>query len=174
MQAALNGTDPVVFFESQRIYDVGEKFHEGGVPKEEYEIAIGDVDVITKGADVTILSIGATLYRAYDAVKELKEKYGVSAELINLHSLVPLDYTKILESVKKTGKVVLASDACARGKLPGRGGEEYHRACLRLSGCAACSGWRPELDHTALRVRQVFLPAEGVDPGCDQREDYAA
>ena len=74
----------------------GEKFHEGGVPREEYEIAFGDVDVITKGSDVTILSIGATLYRAYDAVKELKEKYGVSAELINLHSLVPLDYTKIL------------------------------------------------------------------------------
>ena len=51
------------------------------------------------------------------APKELKEKYGISAELINLHSLVPLDYTKILESVKKTGKVVLASDACARGSF---------------------------------------------------------
>ncbi len=117
MQAALNGTDPVVFFESQRIYDVGEKFHEGGVPKEEYEITMGDVDVITEGSDLTILTVGATLYRAYDAVKELKEKYGLSAELINLHSLVPLDYTKILESVKKTGKVVLASDACARGSF---------------------------------------------------------
>ena len=117
MQAALNGTDPVVFFESQRIYDVGEKFHEGGVPKEEYEITMGDVDVITTGSDITILTVGATLYRAYDAVKELKEKYGISAELINLHSLVPLDYTKILESVKKTGKVVLASDACARGSF---------------------------------------------------------
>lgn len=117
MQAALNGTDPVVFFESQRIYDIGEKFHEGGVPKEEYEITMGDVDVITEGSDITILTVGATLYRAYDAVKELKEKYGISAELINLHSLVPLDYTKILESVKKTGKVVLASDACARGSF---------------------------------------------------------
>ena len=117
MQAALNGTDPVVFFESQRIYDVGEKFHEGGVPKEEYEITMGDVDIITEGSDVTILTVGATLYRAYDAEKELKEKYGISAELINLHSLVPLDYTKILESVKKTGKVVLASDACARGSF---------------------------------------------------------
>ena len=117
MQAALNGTDPVVFFESQRIYDGGEKFHEGGVPTEEYEITMGDVDVITTGSDITILTVGATLYRAYDAVKELKEKYGISAELINLHSLVPLDYTKILESVKKTGKVVLASDACARGSF---------------------------------------------------------
>ena len=56
MQAALNGTDPVVFFESQRIYDVGEKFHEGGVPKEEYELPFGDVDVITTGSDITAVS----------------------------------------------------------------------------------------------------------------------
>lgn len=117
MQAALNGTDPVVFFESQRIYDIGEKFHEGGVPEGEYEIPMGDVDVITKGDDITIITVGATLYRAYDAVQELKEKYGISAELINLPCLVPLNYEQILESVKKTGKVVLASDACVRGSF---------------------------------------------------------
>jgi 2-oxoisovalerate dehydrogenase E1 component len=45
MAAALNGTDPVVFFESQRIYDVGEQFHEGGVPEESYQIPIGEPDV---------------------------------------------------------------------------------------------------------------------------------
>jgi len=117
MQAALNGTDPVVFFESQRIYDIGEKFHEGGVPEGEYEIQIGDVNIVKPGSDITMITIGATLYRAYEAAKELEEKYGVSVELINLHSLAPLDYTKIIESVKKTGKVVMASDACARGSF---------------------------------------------------------
>ena len=117
MQAALNGTDPVVFFESQRIYDKGECFHEGGVPAEEYEIPFGKVDVIKRGTDLTILTIGATLYRAMDAVKELEEKYGMSCEVINLCSLVPLDYTEIIESVKKTGKVVLTSDACTRGSF---------------------------------------------------------
>ena len=117
MKAALNGTDPVVFFESQRIYDVGEQFREGGVPAEDYEIEIGDTNVVRTGSDLTILTIGATLYRAADAAKLLDERYGVSAEIINLHSLVPLDYTKIIESVKKTGKVVLASDACARGSF---------------------------------------------------------
>ncbi len=117
MQAALNGTDPVVFFESQRIYDKGEEFHEGGVPEEPYEIEMGDVNIVKKGSDITILTIGATLYRAMDAAKELEEKYGMSAEVINLHSLVPLNYEKIVESVKKTGKVVLASDACARGSF---------------------------------------------------------
>ncbi len=115
METALKGTDPVVFFESQRIYDVGEQFHEGGVPAERYEITIGDVNKVRDGKDITILTIGAALYRAMDAAKELSEKYGMEADVINIHSLVPLDYTKIIESVKKTGRVVLVSDACARG-----------------------------------------------------------
>lgn len=117
MQAALNGTDPVVFFESQRIYDKGEEFHEGGVPEEAYEITIGDTDLIRSGSDITILTIGATLYRAVEAADILQEQYGMSAEIINLHSLVPLDYTKIIQSVEKTGKVVLVTDACARGSF---------------------------------------------------------
>jgi 2-oxoisovalerate dehydrogenase E1 component len=52
-----------------------------------------------------------------DAVKELSEKYGMEAEVINLHSLAPLDYTEIVKSVRKTGRVVLVSDACARGSF---------------------------------------------------------
>ncbi len=117
METALKGTDPVVFFESQRIYDVGEQFHEGGVPEERYEIEIGDVNKVRDGKDVTILTVGAVLYRAMDAAKTLSEKYGIEADVINLHSLSPLDYTKILESVRKTGKVLLVSDACARGSF---------------------------------------------------------
>ncbi len=117
METALKGTDPVVFFESQRIYDVGEQFHEGGVPAERYEIEIGDVNKVRDGKDVTIITVGAALYRAVDAAKQLSEKYGMEADIINLHSLVPLDYTKILESVRKTGKVVLVSDACTRGSF---------------------------------------------------------
>ena len=117
MQTALNGTDPVVFFESQRIYDMGEQFHEGGVPKEKYSIEIGDTNLIRQGKDVTILTVGAALYRAVTAADELKEKYGMEAEIINLHSLVPLNYEKIIASVKKTGRVVLVSDACQRGSF---------------------------------------------------------
>ena len=117
MQSALNGTDPCIILESQRIYDKGEEFHKGGVPAEEYEWAPGAVNKVRDGKDLTILTIGATLYRAVDAAKELSEKYGMEADLINLPSLVPLDYTEIIESVKKTGRVLLASDACARGSF---------------------------------------------------------
>ncbi|MDD6309324.1 MAG: thiamine pyrophosphate-dependent enzyme [Clostridia bacterium] len=115
MASALSGTDPVVFFESQRIYDIGEQFHEGGVPEEYYEIPIGEPDVKRVGSDITILSIGATLYRALDAAKELEEKYGMSAEVIDARTIVPFNYEKVLESVKKTGRILLTSDACERG-----------------------------------------------------------
>ena len=115
MASALNGTDPVIVFESQRIYDMGERFHEGGVPEGHYEIPLGEPDIKKKGNDITILTIGATLYRALDAAKELEEKYGISAEVIDARSIVPFNYDLVLESVKKTGKIVLASDACARG-----------------------------------------------------------
>ncbi len=130
METALKGTDPVVFFESQRIYDVGEQFHEGGVPAERYEIEFGDVNKVRDGKDVTILTIGAALYRAVDAAKELSEKYGMEADVINLHSLVPLDYTKIIESVKKTGRVVLVSDACARGSFMNDVAENITQLCF--------------------------------------------
>ena len=83
MQSCLNGTDPCLIFESQRIYDKGEEFHEGGVPAEEYEWPVGGVNLVRKGSDITILTVGATLYRALDAAKELSEKYGMEAEAVS-------------------------------------------------------------------------------------------
>ena len=115
MAAALNGTDPVVFFESQLLYDKGEDFHEGGVPTESYEIPLGEPDIKREGKDITFLTIGATLYKALKAADILSEKYGIEAEVIDARSLVPFNYEKVLASVKKTGKIILASDACARG-----------------------------------------------------------
>ncbi|MBR4894815.1 MAG: dehydrogenase [Clostridia bacterium] len=114
MNQALNGTDPVVFFESQRIYDKGEEFHKEGVPEGYYEVNIGEPDVKREGKDVTILSIGAVLYRALDAAKKLEADYGISAEVIDARTLVPFDYSKVIESVKKTGKIVIVGDAVDR------------------------------------------------------------
>jgi 2-oxoisovalerate dehydrogenase E1 component len=115
MYSALLGTDPVIFFESQRIYDQPELFHPGGVPVEAYEIPFGEPDVKKVGSDLTILSIGATLYRALDAAQELETKYGLSCEVIDARSIVPFNYEKVIESVKKTRKILLTSDACERG-----------------------------------------------------------
>jgi 2-oxoisovalerate dehydrogenase E1 component len=117
MNSALQGTDPVVFFESQRVYDIGEQFHVGGVPEGYYEIPIGEPDVKRVGKDVTILTIGATLYRALEAAKILEEKYGLSAEVIDARSLVPFNYELVVESVKKTGRILISGDANSRGSF---------------------------------------------------------
>jgi len=117
MQSAINGTDPVIFLESQRIYDVAELFHEGGVPEAEYEIPLGEPDVKRAGKDVTILTIGATLYRVTKAADILQEKYGVSAEIIDARSLVPFNYERVIESIKKTGRIVITGDACERNSF---------------------------------------------------------
>lgn len=117
MNAALAGSDPVVFFESQRLYDMGEQFHEGGVPEGYYEVEIGKPDIKREGKDITILSVGSTLYRAIKAADVLRDKYGMSAEIIDARTVVPFDYELVIESVKKTGRLVLVSDACERGSV---------------------------------------------------------
>jgi 2-oxoisovalerate dehydrogenase E1 component len=117
MNCALQGTDPVIYFESQRIYDIGEWFHAGGVPEGYYEIPIGEPDIKREGKDITILTIGATLYTAVKAADILQGKYNISAEVIDARSLVPFNYEPVLTSLKKTGKIVLASDASSRGSF---------------------------------------------------------
>ncbi|MDR1103186.1 MAG: dehydrogenase [Tannerella sp.] len=117
MNAALQGTDPVIFFESQRIYEIGEQFHAGGVPAGYYEIPFGEPDVKREGRDITFLTVGATLYRALEAARMLEDRYGMSAEVIDARSLVPFDYGKVLASVRKTGRIVIAGDATARGSF---------------------------------------------------------
>ena len=117
LNLALSGTDPVIFFESQLLYDIGEQFEPAGVPEGYYEVPEGEPAVRRAGKDITIATLGATLYRAMDAAKELEEKYGLSAEVIDLRFINPLNYGKIVESVKKTGRLLLASDAAERGSF---------------------------------------------------------
>lgn len=116
MASALKGNDPVVFFESQRVYGNTEWFQKE-VPSEYYTIPIGIPDVKREGSDITIVTIGSTLYRAMEAAERLEKEFSMSAEIIDARSLVPFDYGPVLESVKKTGRVLLASDACERGSF---------------------------------------------------------
>jgi 2-oxoisovalerate dehydrogenase E1 component len=117
LNLALRGTDPVVYFESQRVYDIGEMFVPGGVPEGYYEVEEGQPAVRRPGTDLTIVTIGATLYKALEAADLLQGKYGISTEVIDARFINPLDYEKILDSVRKTGRCVLASDACERGSF---------------------------------------------------------
>jgi 2-oxoisovalerate dehydrogenase E1 component len=114
MNAALGGTDPVVFFESQKIYDYGEMFVEEGVPEGYYEIDLAQPSIKRKGKDVTIITFGPALYTAITAADELST-LGLAAEIIDLRTANPLDHDLLIESVRKTGKVLLVSDAVERG-----------------------------------------------------------
>jgi len=115
LNRALSGTDPVIFFESQRLYGEPETVVPGGVPVDYYEVPEGEPVVRRQGTDVTIITIGATLYRALAAAEMLEAEHGLSAEVVDLRFLNPLNYDVLAESTKKTGKVLIASDACERG-----------------------------------------------------------
>jgi 2-oxoisovalerate dehydrogenase E1 component len=117
LNLALRGTDPVIFFESQRLYAEPERFVPGGVPAEYYEIESGLPALRRAGRDLTLVTLGPALYRALEAADELERDHGISAEVLDARFLNPLDYAPILDSVRKTGAAVLVSDACERGSF---------------------------------------------------------
>jgi 2-oxoisovalerate dehydrogenase E1 component len=117
MNAALAGTDPVVFFESQKLYDIGEMFEPGGVPEGYYEIDLSMPSVKRKGQDLTIVTLGPALYTAISAADELASQFNLSTEVVDLRSANPIDYDLLTESVGKTGKVLLVTDAVERGSV---------------------------------------------------------
>lgn len=103
-QAIRYEEDPVVFMESELMY--GDK---GEVPEEEYYIPLGKADVKKEGNDVTIVSFNKMMKVALGAAAEL-EKEGVSAEVIDLRTIRPLDWMTVLESVKKTNRLVIVEE----------------------------------------------------------------
>jgi pyruvate dehydrogenase E1 component beta subunit len=104
LKSAIRDNDPVIFMEAEVMY--GEK---GEVPEEEYLIPIGKADIKKKGNDVTIVSFNKMMKVALAAAAEL-EKEGVSAEVIDLRTIRPMDWMTILESVKKTNRLVIVEE----------------------------------------------------------------
>ena len=117
LNLALRGTDPVVFFESQRLYSQPETLFAGGVPVDYYEVPEGEPQIHRAGADISIISIGAALYRALEAADRLQNQHNLNAEVIDIRFLNPLNLQPLLESARKTGRVVLVSDATERGSF---------------------------------------------------------
>lgn len=117
LNLALRGTDPVIFFESQRLYAEPEILVTEGVPADYYEVPLGEPVIRRAGSDMTLLTIGATLYRALEAADALRDRYGLSAEVIDARFINPLNLEPILNSVRRTGRIVLASDATERGSF---------------------------------------------------------
>lgn len=105
LKTAIRDEDPVIFMESELMY--GDK---GEVPEEEYLIPIGVADIKRAGTDITIVSFGKMMKTALAAADELA-KEGISAEVIDLRSVRPIDYQAIVNSVKKTNRLVVVEEA---------------------------------------------------------------
>ena len=111
LKSAIRDNDPVIFMESEQMY--GDK---GEVPEEEYLIPIGKAEIKVPGKDVTLVSFGKILKQAQIAVDKLKEE-GIEVELIDLRTIRPLDVDAILESVKKTNRLVILEESWPFGNI---------------------------------------------------------
>ena len=116
MATALAGNDPTMVFESQRLYDRVESFEPDGVPQGYVRLPFGEAAVRCAGGDVTVLTIGPSLYPAMDAAAELAG-HGIEVEIIDARTLVPFDYDTLLDSVRRTGRLVIVSEAVERGSF---------------------------------------------------------
>jgi pyruvate dehydrogenase E1 component beta subunit len=105
LKSAILDNDPVIFMESEQMY--GDK---GEVPEEEYYLPIGKADIKREGTDVTIVSFGKIIKVVYQAAEELA-KDGISVEVIDLRTVRPIDYDTVVESVKKTNRLVVVEEA---------------------------------------------------------------
>jgi len=105
LKTAIRDEDPVIFMESELMY--GDK---GEVPAEEYLIPLGQADVKRSGTDVTIVSFGKIMKVALAAAAEM-EKDGISCEVVDLRTVRPIDYATVVESVKKTNRLVIVEEA---------------------------------------------------------------
>jgi 2-oxoisovalerate dehydrogenase E1 component len=183
MNTALAGTDPVIFFESQKVYDFGEMFVEQGVPEGYYEIDLSEPSIKRKGKDLTIVTLGPALYTAIAAADELQARFGLSAEVIDLRTVNPLNYAAVVESVRKTGKALLASDAVERGCVMQTVAANLTQLCFDdLDGPPVVVGSRnwitPAAELEALffpqpawlldAIHERILPLKGYQPQTNQ------
>lgn len=111
LKAAIRDDDPVVFLESEKMY--GDK---GEVPDGEYLLPIGKAHITQEGSDVTVVSFGKIIKEVYKANEALK-KENISAEIIDLRTIRPLDYKTIVDSVKKTGRLLVVEESWPYGSI---------------------------------------------------------
>ncbi|MEM9706936.1 MAG: alpha-ketoacid dehydrogenase subunit beta [Pseudomonadota bacterium] len=105
MAAAIRDPDPVLFFESKSLYSA-----KGDVPDSEHLVDLGKASVLRSGTDVTICALAMTVPRTLKAAEILENEHGISATVIDLRSLVPLDTQTILTETKKTGRLVTVEE----------------------------------------------------------------
>lgn len=111
LKAAIRDEDPVLFFEHKRAY----RLIKGEVPEDDYTLPIGKADVKREGEDITVITYGLSVHFALQAAEKLAEE-GISAHILDLRTVYPLDQEAIIEAAKKTGKVLLVTEDNKEGE----------------------------------------------------------
>ncbi|ALS28385.1 2-oxoisovalerate dehydrogenase [Paenibacillus sp. 32O-W] len=147
LKAAVRDPDPVLFFENKKCYNM----ISGEVPEGDYTVPIGKANVLREGDDITVIGYSLPLFFAMEAAKELEEE-GISAHILDLRTLQPLDREAILEAVRRTGKVLIVHED---NKTGGVGAEVAALIAEELLY---------ELDAPIMRLCGPDVPAMPINP----------
>ncbi|NLN98077.1 MAG: alpha-ketoacid dehydrogenase subunit beta [Eubacteriaceae bacterium] len=165
LKAAIRDNNPVVFVEQKTLYK-----EKGEVPMDdEFVIPLGKGEIKREGSDVTVISYGRMLPRVLEAADDLK-KEGISVEVVDPRTLVPLDKEMIIDSVKKTGKLILVNEACKTGGFLGEisamvseseAFDYLDAPIVRLAGLDVPVPYNPELEAAIVpsvdQIRQAIV-----------------
>ncbi len=146
LAASIRDPDPVLFFEQKSLYAT-----KGDVPEEEHVVPLGQARVVRSGSDVTIVALAAMVPRAEKAAETLEQEHGISATIVDVRTLVPLDTKTILEEVGKTGRLVTVEE---NPRLCGWGAEIASIVAEELF-------W--DLDGPIVRVTTPHIPLPSAD-----------
>lgn len=164
--SSIRDNDPVIFLEHMKLY----RSFRGEVPEEEYTIELGKADIKREGSDVTLIAYGAMVHTCLKAAEEL-EKDNIDAEVIDLRTVSPIDIETIIESVKKTNRVVVVQEAQKQAGIAANiVSEIQERAILHLeapvlrvtapdtvySFAAAENDWLPNHEDVIEKVNKVI------------------
>ncbi len=166
MKTAITNNNPVLFYEHKLLYNT-----KGDVPEEEYDIPLGVAEVKREGTDLTVVATGVMVNRMLEAAKEL-EKEGISIEVIDPRTLVPLDTETIIKSIKKTNRALVVYEAVERGgygaEIASMIGESdafdfLDAPVSRLGGIATPIPYNPKLEKAAVpQVETIIAKVKSV------------
>ena len=154
LKAAIRDDDPVIFEEHKGLYRAPQLREV--LPDEDYVVPLGVARTAREGRDVTIVTYGAMVHRSMEAAEQLEREDGVSLEILDLRTLLPMDDEAIVESVKKTGRLLVVHEDTRTGGIAGE-------IAMRVS--EAAFEW---LDAPMLRVTAIDAPV----PYSGSLEDY--
>ena len=162
LRSAMDDDDPVIYLENKSI-----TAKRGPVPEGDHRVPLGVASVVREGTDVTLLTYSAMTLRGADAAATLADQHGISAELIDLRSLWPLDFDTVTASVTKTGRVVIAHEAWLTGgygaELSARIGEELFAdlkaPVVRVGAARAPIPFSPPLESAVVPGTDAIVEA---------------